>query len=363
MYFKKTFFNLLILANLGNHSARASDDKDKIPLIKAVLLKEYGHAQALLAQGANPNINHLDKPLIHYSIKAGDLDIALLLVNAGADFSGKVDGDQDAFTYVATHCNTPVTGKNTRPDFDLLHAMLERGYNLQQNINNKNLHNNAWYMAIKNNHTNLIGQFLGWGGRSVTNPYPLLKCAVTDTVFTFQDGTSLTPLLLSIKLLPEHAEQLGHGTLGSLLEYGSFNTNKKTLSSGKKQNSPLSYALEINPDSYHIPLGSTINRLINSGANLSEAIELFLKNGGSANHLVVDQRFGRWTLLGLAVFYNSVDAVRILLKENANINLRTDSSAYITPNIKGSHTPLYFAFKIGNTEIAELLLKNGATVD
>ena len=52
-----------------------------------------------------------------------------------------------------------------------------------------------------------------------------------------------------------------------------------------------------------------IDALIEKGANISEAIKLFIQSGGDKNCILKTSWGGYWTLLGLAVYHESADGV------------------------------------------------------
>lgn len=135
------------------------NEQSKSPLLKAVLLRKWKAVDALLNVGAEPNISYLGEKIVHYLIRNRNVKIAQSFIEAGADFSEKINETQDAFTYVSRF-NMSVPGTRIRPDFDLLYAMVQHGYHLKKNFENKDLNNNAWYLSILEGGSNHIGFFL-----------------------------------------------------------------------------------------------------------------------------------------------------------------------------------------------------------
>lgn len=358
----KVYNFLFIMCSLTGVSFMHS--ADSINLLKAVLFHDSAKVKSLLNQGHDPNYVYLEKPIVHQALKQGDLEIATLLIKAGAIFSGFFEDGQDAFSYVASRFDTPTAGKNERPDFDLLQAMVKHGYDINENFTNKNLNNNAWYQVLKANKVFHIVYFLGLDDQFVNNPYRLLGIANANHVFIHSDGTTTSPLLIALENLtkPIKWPSIGLGTVGSLLKYGKANPNQIVYPKKGTAQSPLSYALENNLRSNGV---STINQLIEGGASLSQAIGLLIKNGGSPNYLIIDSFYKKNTsLLGLAIHYNDIDAVKILLLNKVDVNKHTDPFPYYADkSIEGMlNKPLYLALRQNRNEIAELLLLNGASV-
>jgi ankyrin len=84
----------------------------------------------------------------------------------------------------------------------------------------------------------------------------------------------------------------------------------------------------------------TLNYLISSGADIN----------GKASHEIAPGI----TALHLAVMFDKVDIIKILLNNKADPESKTETSG---------NTPLHNAASFGNIEIAKLLLKAGANVD
>lgn len=335
---------------------------DSINLLKAVLFHDSATVKSLLNQGHDPNYVYLGKPIVHQALKQGDLEIATLLINAGAVFSSFFEDGQDAFSYVASRFDNPTAGKNERPDFDLLQAMVKHGYDINENFTNKNLNNNAWYQVLKANKVFHIVYFLGLDDQVVNNPYRLLGFANANHVFIHSDGTTTSPLLIALENLtkPIKWPAIGLGTVGSLLKYGKANPNQIVYPIKGTAQSPLSYALENNLRSNG---AYTINQLIENGANLADSIDLLIKNGCSPNFSKFDEFYqSSITLLGLSVQYEDIAAVKRLIAYKVDVNKLSDNFVYAKHIIKGTFTPLYFALKQNSDEIANLLLSFGASI-
>ncbi len=353
------------------------EQSSQAPLLKAVLLKKSKAANALLEAGANPNIFYAGEKLVFYIIKQGDLRVAEAFIKSKADFTGIIDGEQDAFTYVSTHFDTPISGKANRPDCDLLYAMINQGYDLKKNIENRSLSNNAWYLAIKNGDVNRIGFFLNWGGQVKKNLYELPVIADVNQVFTYKDESTWTPLLVAVKYYGEHEQKshVGHGSaLLTLVHYGNPDLNKK----GK----PLLDKPEQNAISFFLVLYNSINTrpeiifeaLLAHGADLTEGFKAYIRSGGNPNAIIkngnlMSQKF-TVSLLWLAINYKDIEAVKFLLSANADVNLAIEplqilphkNSRDAENKLRGPHTPLYFAMQQDDTAIADLLIECGGRI-
>jgi ankyrin repeat protein len=332
----------------------------KSPLLKAVLLKKENAIEALLKAGANPNIMHQGKKLVHYAIKQDALKIATLLVNSRADFSGIVDSGQDAFVYVLTHYDLPTVSGKCDGDwlyvnFDLLYALIKHGYDLRASFSNTDLERNSWYLINKLQKNYFIAFFL-----NQAKCYPLSHSANTNQIFVLPDGSTWTPLLITI------AEALKKGSMTTGLLYSLLNSganpNLKAKPDGKKEQSPLSYALS-NEDK-----GDVINLLLDNKADIVEGFDMFIKNGGSPDYTIKTRWSATWTLLGIAIDKKNLKAVQLLITAGADLNKpfelypafryqKADDPYY---NLRGFHPPIFFAIQEYDTAIAELLLQYGA---
>ena len=340
---------------------------NRSPLLRAVLQKKDNEVEALLKTGANPNILYLNKPLIHYVIKQGNLQIATLMVNAGADFSGTIDEGQDAFTYISTHTNNPTVSKKGKDDWcyvdcDLLYAFISHGYDLQENFNNNNLQNNAWYLALKNNQAYRIPFLLGQN-----KEYPLPYSADPNQIFNLSNYSSSTPLLI---LLDDYlknfitdesrkkamSQGLAFPQIRHLLKAGANINQIAKPDKENGQHNPLSYALLKKDDGY------MIMSLIENGASIEEAFKLFIKNGGSSSYAI----HCRWfqsnftvSLLGIALEQKNIKVIKLLLDAGADVNQLT---TFLSTKGTSSYPPLHYALQLGNPDIIELILDKGGKI-
>lgn len=356
----------LSFSQLNANKVETTFYKDnRSPLLWAVLQGKNSEVEALLKSGMNPNILYNGEPLVHYTIKKGNLEIATSLVNAGADFSGKISDNYDAFTYVSIHFNDRITnqGKLYRYlDLDLLNAFISKGYDLRANFESSNLQINCWYLALKNNQNNKIAFFL-----NQYKEYLLPYSANPNQIFSLDDRTTITPLLILLDNYLKHFSSvdsrkklLSQGSsmpqIGVLLKAGADINQSASPESGKNFYNPLSYALAKKDDGY------VINSLLENGADLTQAIRLFVANGFSPNYEILCRWFQTGftvSLFGLAVEKNDVNAVKELLDVGADINKLTSFM-----NTRGTFfvTPLGCAFKENNHEMIELFLDKGGRV-
>jgi hypothetical protein len=342
------------------------DNRNHLPLLKAILLRKSNAVKILLDCGANPNITYMDMPVIHWAIKNRELEIALHLINARVDFSGIIDKEQDIFTYISTHFDDCIPGKTIQ--LDLLNALVVHEYNIEANFQNKNLLNNAWYIAIANNQSKLIGYFLGYEKNDLTNPYVNLKVANPNQIFALPDGSSWTALMKAVERYGQNGNIPGGAIfiINKLLEAG-VNINQQIQINDNIFHSPLSLALTKNDS-------DLIRTLIEKGANVSEAIMLFIRNGGDKNCILKTSGEGYWTLLGLAIYYQDIDGIKFLIKEKIDINQVIDPYPILTDRgniqhfkrnrdffstLRGPHTPLFYALH-ENKNVADYLIENGA---
>ena len=340
-------------------------------LLHAAINRRRNTLSALLVAGVSPNMMYSGQKLIHYVIQQGDLETAKILVNAKADFSGNVAGNQDAFTYTSTHFNKPVPNKDTQIYLDLMYAMIKQGYDLKANFSNKDISNNAWYWAIRNADEVTVRFF-----RGRNSSYSLPVVADPNQVFVCQDGSTWTPVFMAIQHLhlPSHDNRgLRISSFNSLLGLigtcGEINLNQRAKPNGKEQ-TPISYLLETYPK-LEVGIGRIVETLMRYGQTAAaDGIELFIKNGGDPNALFSDDgdnpgcqpRIGRqvrrrvyFTLLGLAIMYNDIKAVKILISAKADLNQLTDNYLYHVNGI----TP-YGPLALASGSIADLLVEHGS---
>ena len=85
--------------------------------------------------------------------------------------------------------------------------------------------------------------------------------------------------------------------------------------------------------------------------NKTDSIAYFLEQGNDINGL-----FPRNTLLEIAIVYNQIDVVKLLIDRKANVNLQNNRS---TPLFLG----VYYGKEYQSNKITELLVANGANVN
>ena len=216
------------ISAIGGGEQANVKNQNRLPLLKAILMRKNNDVKTLLERGANPNIIYMDKHIIHWVIKNGELEIALYLINAGADFSGIIEGEQDIFTYISTHFNTYIPGATFQLHDELLNALVVHGYNIKANFQSTNLLNNAWYLAITNNQSNRVGCFLGWANSNIANACPCLKVANPNQIFIRPDGSSWSALIEAIECYGQSRNVPGGqiSIINSLLAAGALINHK-----------------------------------------------------------------------------------------------------------------------------------------
>lgn len=337
------------------------EQASKSPLLKAMLMRKRKAVKALLEFGANPNILYMEKPLIYWALKNCETEIALYLVKAGADFSGTFDGEQDAFTYVAI---------NLHGSIDLLSAMVQRGYDIKSNFTNQNLKNNAWYLSLIHNKRDIC-YFLNI---VKDNPYQPLAQANVHQKFVYENGCIWTPLLIATEqYISGNQPSDAYNMIALLLHAGADVNQSSNISKGVIE-SPISYVFKKN-NPYLLDL------FLQKKPDLVAAFKIFINNGGDKECALKTPFRGESTPLILAISYNDIDAVKLLLKEGVSVNQGADPyphpqgageiqtylqnrKLYGDPleKLRGTHTPLFFALHDNKNEISEILLEHGAFV-
>ncbi len=240
--------------------------------------------------------------------------------------------------------------------------MINNGYDLKRNFENHDLINNAWYLAIKNGQVNQIGFFLNWGGQMKNNPYELPIIADVNQIFLYKNKSTWTPVLIAIEFYKEHRQKphVGHGaSLGTLIHYGRTNLNQKAKPIlNKKDQTPISFTLIKSQSDYVIR--GILEILVNNTADLREGFQIYIQSGGNVDHIIGNRQSTYLTLLGWAVYFKKLDAVRFLVSAGAKINEPIKWGYFIGKEGKYAHKVLELALQYEDTSIAEYLMEHGA---
>jgi ankyrin repeat protein len=349
--------------NLSNEDTIKYDRDGKSPLLWAVLQEDEDAALRLLESGAYPNIIYNDQKLVHYAIKRKLFRIVTAMLKHGVDFSGVVENNKDIFTYVSSleiipkqpatvsrrgrqRSNIPIKQTpmvDNKVVFDLLFELINCGYDLQRNLCDNNLENNAWCYAIQNHQSNhilfFLGKYPGYKLDAPANPSQPLPCQSSDR-------TSLRPLLLAINCYENVPQMMPGGPLNIIANLSNAVTINELCNTPRGPITPLSAAL-LKYDDYNL-----ITYLISEGGNLALALQYYLRDGGR-----VDKLFGGYSILEISINCSDIRAVEYLIKAGANINL-------FRKDIHGQYImPLKIAFQKNNADIIALLIKNGAKME
>ncbi len=351
------------------------DISGKSPLLYAVLLNKKAAVEALLKEGANPNIIYRGKPLIQYLLQEKKLDLALLFINHKADFSGVVADGKDAFTYVvsvsAKPTNNAVATKNKQGGVDkatykdVLIAMVKRGYSVDGNFLNPDLGNNAWYLALMAADTEMINFFTNDGKTVEQSPSLLRARANVNQLMTDKNKATYTPLMIALmhfekEIIPLAMKSAYHRKNGYILNFIKLlvelgaDVNQKAKPDGIYEWSPLAYLLSMKYPDAPRTISTCIDFLIDSKANLSEAITILVQNKLPPTMLVN----GLWSLLSIAITKKDMPAVELLLRYAADVNQQAVRYGYGSSDKKVF--PLDTAFAVDAIDIIELLLGRDA---
>lgn len=301
---------------------------------------------ALIEAGADIDIESGPFALtaLHAASKNGHVSIVETLIKHGAD----VNHCTDFFT-----CLSSALSNNHRTVFD---ALLTAGADINAK-STKQLH--LLYFACSSSTAENIKAALAAGAR------------LSD----FKSADGYTPLLLSvrnpdaknvIKLLLEHGEPINQrgdlkhcnkntpiieaidcnntDALLTLLEHGA---NANDIDN--KLENALTHACRIPPRSSllnHLDITTLYDpiRRVNINVNIVHAL---LKAGANPN-----EDNSEFSALSYAVKFNSLDAVKVLLENGANVNIRS----------RDYSTPIFHAIQSQNTDILHTLINHGADI-
>ncbi len=319
------------------------NEASKSPLLHALLSRSLKAARKLIAKGANPNIVYKGKKLSHYFLN--NSAILILLIEGNADYSGTVGEQPDMLTY-ALHTNENVAN-----------ALINKGNDIKPFIETKNLENNLWYQSLSN---------IDIHKKSIPPvKFFLQHKANVNQVFTKEDGTTWTPLLIAINNYIDNIDTNkgwnSQTIIRELLASGAQVNQKSNPIKEKGAQTPLSFLFLKNKDQNFY---NFYEELTKKGANLTEALDLYLKSGGNPKANIKIPPHGYWSLLGLAIINQDAKSVKKLLNAGAistsqNRLERSSEREILSKGLtQETFDNLSLALKLKNTEIIELLLES-----
>lgn len=339
------------------------------PLVVATLMNNASAAKGLINNGADLNVTYQRYPLAFYAIKKGYYDIADALIAKGASFKGSLNG-KDVFTHVAMLANGKKIAYEREIDeyIRLLATMSKNGYNTSAAFNTKDLSQNPFYIALKDNNTIMISFYLN---QLTYDYYKLANPANPNTLFSFPNGNSTTPLIIAIDNVINEQNALKTAAISSgQSKIASLKTIETLIKAGadlnlsvtekiaynKREHTPLSYAIAHSAD------GSLIDLLQKNKASLPQAITLLLQNKYSPNKPVTYRVYDvNIPLLYMAIEAKDYVTVKKLLDAGADY----DTAHEVLTTVAGyrekkSLTPLQAALMTNDQRIIELLIQKGA---
>lgn len=326
------------------------------PLVLAVLMNHSKVVTGLINNGANVQMNYQHYPLAFYAIKKSYFEVADALIAKGAPFAGSING-RDVFTHIAMIANTFTNQQyqEVNAALKLLATISKTGYDTAQSLRAKDLAHNPWYIALKDNNQKMISFFLN---QIPYDYHKLANHADPNSVFTFSDGSSLTPLLIAIdnyvNISKTQSNLPDTKAFEDLIKAGA-QLDQKAKPFDKKEHTALSYALINNAD------GMLIDFLLKNKASWQEAITLLLQNGFSPNYAIPYKSYNfKIPLLLKAIAQKNYLSVKKLVEAGADIDSPHEVRLDLQFGDKKLFTPLQAAIKIGDADIINYLIQKGA---
>jgi hypothetical protein len=252
---------------------------NQAPILIALMMNKATAFRELLNSGANVNIRYQNDPLVLYFIKTVQLDRALSLFNKGLILSEK--DKSDIINYLM---RTPWNASFLNFYFEILKNV---GYDFKVGFTEKDLSKNQWFSFLKNiaNSSNSygnailhgLGLFIEYGA----NP---------NQIFYLDEGLSWTPIftIFNSYLKSNIASRLWGGMADLISDMLIKGANIDLLfkaQGSSKEDTLLSYALNFyeGPTLTPSTQEELFNFLLDKGASLELAMDLYLKNGGFPN--------------------------------------------------------------------------------
>lgn len=307
-------------------------------LLWAVLLKRTNIVEELLKLGANVNVIYLEKTLVEHAIALNALEIASLLIKAGANDSG----------YKITICQylkNELSNAIREDSPEKIKGVIRLG---------ANIHENALSEAISLNKYKAVDELIKQGVKfsnisfmQVAMKWPYFEIALlllkkgADFYGDIPDQHQPISIVARAIMCYSTKEDWGNDFIKTIIARGYDINNKEYLNN-------LWYL------SFQWAQGNVnlINLLIQSKLNINQIID--------TNDLVPETY---WTPLFLGIYCQNTEIIKLLLKSGANINQKAKPSTHPFYNKAEPLkviSPLGYATSTGRSAIAELLIKHGA---
>jgi len=271
---------------------------DAVPLYYAALCGLHNFSGRLLdahPEDVNARGGYHVTPLLA-SLNRGHPDIALLLLERGADMESRDCWDQTAL-YVASSCGYA----------EVVRSLIDRGadLNVECDLKESTLHEVKWtplHVASKNGRLEVARLLLGHGTGVNYQDYwdksalHIASCGASN---------NLVRLLLDHGANPDASDNVGQTALHKASTNGQITIIKSLLEYGA------------NVDAQSKRGWTPLHNATIQGH--SEVIQLLLDHGADVN----SQKEDRWTALHLAAFCGYVQVVEVLLKRGADPHART----------------------------------------
>lgn len=325
-------------------------------LLEAVVDNNYNSVCDLIKKGVGVNYSVRGDTPLHYAIENGHDDIALLLINSGADINAK-NYNEETPLFVAARCNSLL----------LLRCLLNKP-NLNLNIYSND--KTPLHIACEKGHVAIVREFVDnyramfWINLRYLQDLPL-HIAVNNGFL------NVTNILLEKVTSVNAVDREGRTPLWIALLKNHFDIIKYLLCNYRvnphfkfKGESPVGYAIRER-------MIEVVKLLIDRGAHLNgkdidkktllhhsvsksspELVQLLIDKG--ADMSAIDNK--GYTAFHYAIFHSDLSIIEVFIKNKMPIDSRVFNSS-------SGYTPLQIAFKEGNYEVAKCLLKHGADIN
>jgi ankyrin repeat protein len=313
---KEAFDRLLETSEQPDSMAYLSS---RYPLFAAVLAADVQRVKSLLAAGADVNRDINGFTPLHYAALKGNVTLASLLLENGA----QVDRTDDTRQVQPIHM-AAVSGST-----NMMALLLESGADIHAQADDRMM---PIHLAVASGHYDATAYLLDQGARLFAKAYKgrtLLHWAVA--------GNSVRTMRLLIErgLSPNAKDSDGESPLHEAAHLGRERMVRYLLT--------LDVAVDQRDDKGHSPLFWAAWR----GDN---AITKELLRAGADVNLRDDQG---WTALFITAFEGHLDTLKVLHASGAEITLRNDEGI----------TPAHIAAEFGYPDILDWLIKNGISPD
>lgn len=302
-------------ANIGPGHIRTASDYCNLDVI-----------QLLIDNGVAVNVDGYDISLLHKIAYDGSAEVIQLLLDNGADINARTDIRSGSYS-------TPIFSAARRNTVDVIEVLLDAG----ADINDIDAYGDTpLHAAVSNNTLDVVQYLIDKGA------YIYSKTDYGETPLHYaarENKLDILIFLLENGARSDINEKNKEGKTPYILAFSQGNDDRDEM--------VLEVLVSYGATVYDLDKGgNTKLHLIAESGSYDELFQLLNKE----KDLDVNLRNGdHETPLHLAIEYNSIDIVRLLLDNGADMN--ADKSGY---------TPLYSAVGSENYEIIKLLLESGA---